>query len=155
MLRGAVDVKGRVSVGTGYWMLCSTCVRRIVGKHQNLECDRKHSDFSKNWNDPGLWFNEALCWRAKCQNACATVHQGLWNRDSMKLCDGLSLKTKLPTATQTQNTAKHYKVKLTKDPGQHIPHICPFFSTDKNFAPIFLHAKAHRSRCHRFCDKTA
>ena len=39
--------------------------------------------------------------------------------------------------------------------GLGIPDICPFFSTDKIFGPIFLHAKTRKSRLNIFCDKRA
>ena len=54
MVPVAFHVKDWVPIWTGYWMGSSTCVRSAVRKYQNLECERKHSGFEKDWNAPGL-----------------------------------------------------------------------------------------------------
>ena len=63
-----------------------------------------------------------------------------------------------PTASYDQLKALYEMMPLYETAVTHvgaIPHICPFFSTDKIFGPIFLHAKARKSRQNRFRDKMA
>ena len=117
MVPVAFHVKDWVPIWTGYWMGSSTCVRSEVGKYQNLECERKHSGFEKNWNAPGLGSMShcvdlpgvkiLLQHRTRApeigiQWICATDHRSKQNYQ---------------LSTQLYKTQKHHKVKLDKDCG--------------------------------------
>ena len=104
MVPVAFHVKDWVPIWTGYWMGSSTCVRSAVRKYQNLECERKHSGFEKDWNAPGLGSMSHCVDLPSVKILLQDRIRDPNNWDSMNLCGRSSLKTKLPMVENTQNT---------------------------------------------------